>query len=51
MTQVVTPAQIEKRLYDLSKEIDSSFNELVETESVYNSCKAQYEIAMAKSRM
>lgn len=51
MTQVVTPAQIEKRLYDLSKEIDSSFNELVETESSYNAYKAQYEIAMAKSRM
>lgn len=48
---VVTPAQIEKRLYDLSKEIDESHSELVEIESHYNSWKAQYEIALAKSRM
>jgi hypothetical protein len=48
---VVTPAQIEKRLYDLSKEIDESHSELVEIESHYNSYKAQYEIAIAKSRM
>ena len=48
---VVTPAQIEKRLYDLSKEIDESHSELVEVESHYNSFKAQYEIAMARSRM
>jgi hypothetical protein len=48
---VVTPAQIEKRLYDLSKEIDESHSELVEVESHYNSYKAQYEIAIAKSRM
>jgi len=51
MTNVVTPAQIEKRLYDLSKEIDDSHSELVEVESHYNSYKAQYEIAIARSRM
>ena len=51
MTQVVTPAQIEKRLYDLSKEIDSSYKDLVEAESEYNTVKAEYEIAMARSRM
>ena len=48
---VVTPQQIEKRLYDLSKEIDDSHSELVEVESHYNSFKAQYEIAMARMRM
>jgi len=48
---VVTPAQVEKRLYDLSKEIDESHNELVEIESHYTSYKAQYEIAIARSRM
>ena len=48
---VVTPAQIEKRLYDLSKEIDESHSELVEVESHYNSYKAQYEISIARSRM
>jgi hypothetical protein len=50
-SNIVTPAQIEKRLYDLSKEIDESHSELVEVESHYNSYKAQYEIAIAKSRM
>jgi hypothetical protein len=48
---VVTPAQNEKRLYDLSKEIDESHSELVEVESHYNSYKAQYEISIARSRM
>ena len=48
---IVTPAQIEKRLYDLSKEIDDSHSELIEVESHYNSDKANYEIAMARSRM
>jgi len=51
MNNVVTPAQIEKRLYDLSKEIDDSHSELVEVESHYHSHKAQYEIAVARSRM
>jgi hypothetical protein len=50
-SNIVTPAQIEKRLYDLSKEIDESHSELVEVESHYNSYKAHYEIAVAKSRM
>jgi hypothetical protein len=48
---IVTPAQIEKRLYDLSKEIDDSHSALVEVESHYHSYKAHYEIGMAKSRM
>jgi hypothetical protein len=48
---VVTPAQLEKRLYNLSKAIDESYSELVEVESHYNSHKAHYEIAIARSRM
>jgi hypothetical protein len=51
MTQIVTPAQIEARLYALSKEIDESYTELVDAEAVYNRIKSDYEIAMAKSRM
>jgi hypothetical protein len=47
----VTPAQIEKRLYDLSKEIDEAHTELVEAETAYNRIKSAYEISMAKSRM
>lgn len=49
--EIFTPAKIEKRLYDLSKEIDDSHSELIEVESHYHSYKAHYEIAMAKSRM
>jgi multidrug resistance efflux pump len=51
MTQVVTPAQIEARLYALSKEIDESHADLVEAEATYNRIKSEYELAMAKSRM
>ena len=51
MTQVVTPAQIEARLYALSKEIDESHAELVDAEAAYNRIKGDYEIAMARSRM
>ena len=51
MSQVVTPAQIEARLYALSKEIDSAHEELVAAERDYHKAKADYELAMAKSRM
>jgi hypothetical protein len=48
---IVTPAQIEKRLYDLSKEIDGAHEFLAATESEYQETKAEFEIAMAKSRI
>lgn len=48
---IITPARIEKRLHDLSKEVDAAHVELVEVESNYNKTKAEYEIAMAKSRI
>jgi len=48
---VVTPAQVEQQLYNLSKEIDESTSKLIEIENQYNSYKAHYEIAMAKARM
>jgi len=51
MMQVVTPAQIEARLYALSKEIDEAHEELVASENVYNIVKSKYEIAMAEGRM
>ena len=47
----VTPAQVEKRLYDLSKEIDEAHNDLIDAEQLFHHTVAQYEIAMAKSRM
>lgn len=51
MSDVITPAMIEKRLRDLSKEVDEAHMYLVNTETNYNEIKGNYEIAMAKSRM
>lgn len=51
MTQIVTPAQIEARLYALSKEIDSAHDELVACEADYHRKRAEYEVSMARSRM
>ena len=51
MPDVITPAMIEKRLRDLSKEVDEAHMYLVNTETNYNEIKGNYEIAMAKSRM
>ncbi len=51
MNQVVTPAQIEARLYALSKEVDDAHNDLVEAEADYHRVKSQYELAMAQQRI
>jgi outer membrane murein-binding lipoprotein Lpp len=51
MTQVVTPQQIEARLYALSKEIDAAHEELAQCEGEYHRKKAEYEVCMARSRM
>jgi len=51
MNKVVTPAQIEKRLYDLSKEIDDAQSYSESVEKSYFEVKAAYEIALAKTRM
>lgn len=48
---VVTPHMIEKRLKDLSKEVDNSHKELAEAERVYYETKAQYELALAHARL
>jgi len=48
---VVTPVQVEARLKDLSKLIDEAHDDLVKAESIYHTHKAQYEIAMANSRL
>lgn len=48
---VVTPQMIEKRLKDLSKEVDNSHKELAEAERVYYETKAQYELALAHARL
>ena len=48
---MITPAKIESRLYELSKEIDESHEELVKAEQDYYTTKASYEIGLAKARM
>ena len=47
----VTPMQIEKRLTDLSRDIDESHKNLIAAEQNYHTAKAALEIAMARSRM
>ena len=48
---MITPQKIETRLYELSKEIDESHDDLVKAEADYYQNKAKYEIAIARSRM
>ncbi len=51
MTQVVTPQQIESRLYALSKEVDEAHEGLITTEREFHEITAHYEVAMARSRI
>lgn len=47
----ITPSQVERRLFDLSKEIDGNQRQLEITEKAYFETKAQYEISLAKVRL
>ena len=51
MSEIITPAMVEQKLRGLSKEVDGAHKVLVEVETIYHSVKADYEIAMAKSRI
>jgi len=51
MSEIVTPAQVERRLRNLSDELDKAHEELIEAENIYAMTKAAYEIALAKSRI
>jgi hypothetical protein len=51
ISEIITPAMVEQKLRGLSKEVDEAHKVLVEVETVYHVVKADYEIAMAKSRM
>jgi hypothetical protein len=51
MAEIITPAMVEQKLRGLSKEVDEAHKVLVEVETIYHSVKADYEIAMAKSRI
>jgi hypothetical protein len=48
---MITPAKIEARLYELSKEIDDCHVALVNAENDFHVAKITFEIEMAKSRM
>lgn len=48
---LVTPAQMEKRLVDLSKEVDEAHEELVRAEHRYAEAKSKHEIGLARARM
>jgi len=47
----ITPAQIEQRLVQLSKETDQAHDDLVEAEASYHRLKADYEISVAAARL
>lgn len=51
MSEIITPAMVEQKLRGLSKEVDEAHKTLVEIETVYHGIKADYEVAMAKSRI
>lgn len=48
---MITPLKIQERLFSLSNQIDHCHEDLVQAESEYHIGKANYEIAMAKSRI
>jgi len=49
--EIVTPAMVEQKLRGLSREVYEAHKALIDTETSYHTIKADYEIAMAKSRM
>lgn len=49
--EILTPQKIEKRLYDLSKQIDEAHRELIDAESDYYEKKYSYEMELAKTRL
>lgn len=51
MASEVTPQLIERRLRELSHEVDQAHDDLVNIETKYHELKAVYEIAMARVRI
>lgn len=51
MSEILTPAKIEDRLYQLSKELDSAHKERISDENSYYSAKSEFEIGLAKARL
>ena len=51
MPEVLTPAQVEKRLLDLYRALDTSQDDLATAEMDYHTQKAECEVALAGSRL
>jgi hypothetical protein len=47
----ITPDMIERRLKELSKEVDNSHTDLAEAEKNYFETKAKYELSLAHARL
>lgn len=50
MTEIVSPAAVERRLIALSKELDEATEALMDQERVYFVCKAALEVKLAERR-
>ena len=50
-TSLVHPAVVERRLVDLSKEVDEAHDEAVAAERTYFAAKGAYEVGVAKARL
>ena len=51
MNDIITPARVERRLLDLSREYDEAHQSLHDAEMGYMKAKTAYEVAYAKTRM
>jgi hypothetical protein len=51
MSQVVTPAQVEQRLIQLSRELDEAHKESVNAEFSYYEAKGNFEVNVAAARL
>lgn len=51
MSEIITPAQVEQRLMQLSGLLEKAQAQLNSAEEQYTTAKAEYEIALAKSRV
>ena len=48
---IVTPAQVEQKMIQLSREIDIAQSQLEAAENSYGELKAKYEVGVAKARI
>ena len=51
MNEILTPANVERRLMTLSRELDEATDALIVSEEAYHSAKTAFEIALARTRI